>query len=547
MIFLSVLLAASALLVTHFYLKLRHRRLTRFARLPQLPTSLVWGHLRLHSEFRSRGPKDRHPGNSFSRTCMTRWASRPLMFVDMWPASKPVVLLTSHELAEQMAKSSSKFPFSPPKASAIKDLVHLTGQKSILTSEGQEWKRLRKTYSLAFAPAHLMSLLPCMVEKLTPTIARLTALSQSRESFSLFNVAASLTIDVIGAVVMDEEFHAQIDCGSSPQREIVHLFFEILQTYTSRHSQRWWTILSMEKKRRRLTRQLRPLLEDLVSRKFAEYRQQMSLGNKPAKPRSMLALAFSAGGETEPTPVAVSNACDQLMTFFFAGHDSTGVLLSWIFYELSCCSRARDCVREELDALFGKDTRAEVVQEALRSEAGPTLVKKMKYISAVVKETLRLYPPASTARYVPPGQGFTVRDPSSGEEYCLDDTIMVNCHRILQRDETVYRDSPEDFFPERWLDAAGAYPPSAWRPFERGPRNCIGQELALLEAYIVVAVLARHFHFTKVGLGALERDDEGRAVVDDRGVSRPKSWLYPMYQITAKPVDGMMMQVCFFT
>ncbi|KAF1733590.1 putative sterigmatocystin biosynthesis P450 monooxygenase stcS [Beauveria bassiana] len=499
MAFLSVLLAALALLVTHFYLKLRHRRLKQFARLPQLPTSLVWGHLRLYSEFRSRGPIDRHPELVF-KDMHDALGKPPLMFVDMWPASKPVVLLTSHELAEQMARSSSKFPFSPPKASAIKDLVHLTGQQSILTSEGQEWKRLRKTYSLAFAPAHLMSLLPCMVEKLTPTIARLTAFSQTQESFSLFNVAASLTIDVIGAVVMDEEFHAQIDCGSSPQSEIVRLFFEILQTYTSRHSQRWWTILFMEKKRRRLTRQLRPILEDLVLRKYAEYRQQISSGNKPAKPRSILALTFSAGGETEPTPEAVSNACDQLMTFFFAGHDSTGVLLSWIFYELSCCSRARACVREELDALFGKDTRPEIVQEALRSEAGPSLVRKMKYISAVVKETLRLYPPASTAR-------------------------------ILQRDGTVYRDSAEEFVPERWLDAAGAYPASAWRPFERGPRNCIGQELALLEACIVVAVLARHFDFTKVGLGALERDDEGRV----------------MYQITAKPVDGMMMQVRYST
>lgn len=284
-----------------------------------------------------------------------------------------------------------------------------------------------------------------------------------------------------------------------------------------------------------------------MARKFDEYQQQILLGKKPAKPRSMLALTFSASDEAELTPQAVSNACDQLLTFFFAGHDSTGVLLSWIFYELSSCSRARDCIKEELDALFGTDTRPEIVQEALRSEAGPTLVKRMKYISAVVKETLRLYPPASTARYVSPGRGFTVRDlSSSGEVYCLDDTIMVNCHRILQRDETVYH-SPDNFIPERWLDAAAGYPASAWRPFERGPRNCIGQELALLEACIVVAVLARHFHFTKIGLGALERDDEGKVVVDNLGVPSVKSWLYPMYQITAKPVDGMIMQVNFST
>ncbi|EGX93679.1 Protein kinase-like domain [Cordyceps militaris CM01] len=142
MTFLSVLLAASALLLTHVYLKLRQRRFKQFAQLPQLPTSLVWGHLRLYSEFRSRGPKDRHPELVF-KDMHDALGKPPLMFVDMWPASKPVVLLTSHELAEQMARSSSKFPFSPPKASPIKDLVHVTGEKSILTSEGPEWKRLR--------------------------------------------------------------------------------------------------------------------------------------------------------------------------------------------------------------------------------------------------------------------------------------------------------------------------------------------------------------------------------------------------------------------
>jgi cytochrome P450 len=70
---------------------------------------------------------------------------------------------------------------------------------------------------------------------------------------------------------------------------------------------------------------------------------------------------------------------------------------------------------------------------------------------------------------------------------------------MIQRDPDVYGDTADDFVPERWLDdAASEIPASAWRAFERGPRNCIGQELAGLESRVVVALVARRYDFVKV-------------------------------------------------
>lgn len=134
--------------------------------------------------------------------------------------------------------------------------------------------------------------------------------------------------------------------------------------------------------------------------------------------------------------------------------------------------------------------------------------------------------------------------------------------------------------PERWLGQASTasedyvspstghdyqedlrMPASAWRPFERGPRNCVGQELANLEARLIVAMAARRYDFTKVGLGAPALR-HGEPVQDQRGqyeVVKPLfetscfiglrdvyyGDLSQTFNVTAKPVDGMKMTVKF--
>ncbi|KAI2621237.1 cytochrome P450 [Hypoxylon sp. NC1633] len=141
----------------------------------------------------------------------------------------------------------------------------------------------------------------------------------------------------------------------------------------------------------------------------------------------------------------------------------------------------------------------------------------MKFIDAVIKETLRLHPPASTVRMIDPATGFTVRAPT-GEEYNLDGVIMYSCQSIIQRDSTVFGNTADDWVPDRWLgEAAKSIPVSAWRPFERGPRSCVGLELANLESRAIIAIVARKYDFIKTGLGESVLDKEGLPVLNDIG------------------------------
>jgi hypothetical protein len=119
--------------------------------------------------------------------------------------------------------------------------------------------------------------------------------------------------------------------------------------------------------------------------------------------------------------------------------------------------------------------------------------------------------------------------------------LYVN-HFLIQRDPKFYGETANEFVPERWLgdtdttgtrkdeegSQAGAsqIPISAWRPFERGPRNCIGQELAKLEARVILACVMRRYDFVKVGAGEIEVDEESLLIEDQSGKLKTKSELF---------------------
>lgn len=106
-----------------------------------------------------------------------------------------------------------------------------------------------------------------------------------------------------------------------------------------------------------------------------------------------------------------------------------------------------------------------------------------------------------------PGSGFTLHTPTDGKDYLVDGLIMYSCQSIIQRDSAIYGEDAHKWVPERWLDldnergGRGNIPVTAWRPFERGPRNCLGQELANLESRVIIAIVAKRYEFVKVGLG----------------------------------------------
>lgn len=179
----------------------------------------------------------------------------------------------------------------------------------------------------------------------------------------------------------------------------------------------------------------------------------------------------------------------QIRTFLFAGHDTSSSTLCYCYHLLSLHPHVRRRMVDELNKILGKD----VGQAASRIAENPHLLNQLTYTFAIIKETLRLYPPASSTRSGEPG--FMMTSPDGRQ--CPTEGLLVWSNSVAIHRNPDFWPQPNDFLPERWLvgkdDPLFPAAKGMWRAFEYGPRNCIGQELALLEVRLILALTVREF------------------------------------------------------
>jgi cytochrome P450 len=215
--------------------------------------------------------------------------------------------------------------------------------------------------------------------------------------------------------------------------------------------------------------------------------------------KTITQLAANAYSE-EVKSSAASNAAfiestiAQMKIFMFAGHDTTASLMCFVYHLLSTHPDKLAILRAEHDAILG--TEASLAKDII-SES-PFLLNQMHYTTAVIKETLRLFPPVGTARRGKPG--FFLTQPETGLRYPTEGFMLFGCSIAVQRDPQFWPE-PDAFIPERWIvpETDPLHPrKNAWRPFELGPRNCIGQELALTEVRAALAMTVRELDIDSV-------------------------------------------------
>lgn len=242
-------------------------------------------------------------------------------------------------------------------------------------------------------------------------------------------------------------------------------------------------------------RQMNKYISRVLEDRFA-IRQDENKLIDAKRSRSVIDLALNAY-LAEGTGHSVQRAMDatfkafaisQIKLFIFSGHDTTSNSICYLFNLLSRHSSALERVRAEHDEVFGPD----LTQTVSRITDNPHLLNRLPYTLAVIKETLRLFPVASSTREGE--RGYSVVD-ADGRQYPTEGCLVWCVHQTIQRDPA-YWPEPNSFIPERWLAPEGdpLHPiKGAWRPFEFGPRNCIGQELATLEMRLVMVMTLRAF------------------------------------------------------
>ena len=221
------------------------------------------------------------------------------------------------------------------------------------------------------------------------------------------------------------------------------------------------------------TRQAIATLQRLVRKLVADRR---AAGEDRGDLLSMLLAARDEDGSA----LSDDDVCAEALTILLAGHETTALTLTWAWHLLTQHPEIQDALAHEVRALAG--------DRALTSDDLP----KLPLAGQVVRETLRLYPPAWIGDRVPQ------RDTELGGHSLRAGTVVLFSIFVTHRDPRFFPD-PERFDPDRFSPARlGQIPSGAYLPFGAGVHVCIGNSFALAEAQLVLAMMAQRFRFTRV-------------------------------------------------
>ncbi len=338
--------------------------------------------------------------------------------------------------------------------------TRMLGQ-GLLISEGDFWRRQRRLAQPAFHRSRVNGYGGVMAE----TAAAHIRGWRGGEERDIAEEMTALTLDIAVRTLFSSTLPGE---ARQVGRAMTFLMRYSLSRQRSplRIPENWPT-----PKNRRANREL-AFMDSLVYRIISE---RQADGNSSSR-NDLLALLMSALDEdgTQMTPQQLH---DETMTLFIAGHETTAQMLAWTWYALGQNPAVEARLHEELHGLLG----------GRPLEAAD--LSRLPYLHAVMNEVLRLFPPAYImAREV-------VESCELGGYQFGPGTTIIFSQWLTHRDPRFYDDA-ESFRPERWLDGlADRLPAGAYFPFGDGPRRCIGQGFALLEAAIVIAALAQRFRF----------------------------------------------------
>lgn len=508
----------------------------RFDDIPSLPRHWIFGNLKAMGE-KCNPRSGRHADYGFEE--IWHELDRPAAFmVDLAPVDvRSFLIVAEPQIAESATQPSNDFKYSLPKSDAMQPLKPLIGKESIITAEDEEWRNLRKRFNRGFAPAHLHNLSPLIISKTQIFVKRIQDAANTGVVVQLKDYAQDLTTDIITQLAIEKDFESQsIPEGQSHKsatgiltasRILSRLIAvagqgpdPIGQLDPVKRFQRWYY-------ERLFDRELYNVLEQKLKQ------EQLQPKKRDVATKAIVQLAIA---DMDPTPALLRNTVAQIKSFLFAGQDTTATMIQWLCYELSKANhdpRSKDILRkleEEHTAVFGAGAFSALEVLSQPGQAEELLGSKIPYTTAFIKETLRLHPPAGTARMIPEASSTSppVYADIDGKHARIDGLRVYNCQWLIHRNEKYWGPDAHIFNPDRWLDEEyiSNLPHGSWRPFERGPRNCIGQELALLEAKVVMAAVTRGLRFEKVGNTGLNGEKE----------------VWGVANVTTVPCDGMTMR-----
>lgn len=391
----------------------------------------------------------------------------------------PIYLINHPDLIEEVfSRQSENFR----KAKTVRTpLQKMLFGNSLLTGEGEFWLKQRRAIQPAFHQTFLAEYSKIIVETTKEFISNWKDGDKRIISEDL--------VDLTFKIASRAFFGIEGDAEKEIIRELVNSNKSI---FSVQNRFNWFADNFLPTRKnlrfRKAVKAVNKLISKLISERKAEKHNKKDL---------LSVLLSIKNGETED--LSEKHLRDEIITIFIAGHETTAVTLSWMWVLLA----------------QNPEVSAKVYQEIQENLEDKTVefqdLSKLGYLSSVLKETLRLFPPnRSTAREA-------ISECKIGNYRIKAGSQVVLPQWVVHRDEN-YFTSANEFIPERWTkEFERNLHKYAYFPFGGGARICIGRSFAMMEATLILTTIAQKFQITL--------DDNLKIVPEPVILLRPKGEL----------------------
>ncbi len=326
---------------------------------------------------------------------------------------------------------------------------------SLLTTEGEPWKRQRQLAQPQFHPKNLTSMIQIISDSADKMVWKWKMRSISQQTFDVHEDFMHFTMDVVTRTLLGS------DLDSSQMQTLDHCF-RVVQDFVS---DSYWDIfplpLSVPTRRNRMLKSAVKELDELFYGMIAERRRS---GEQREDLLAKLMQAADDKGHMSERQLR-----DEVVTMFLAGHETTAIALSWSIYFYTQERERRALLDQEIQAVLGD------------GKFLPEHIGRLNYTKMFIKESMRLYPPVYFATRTP------IEDVKLHGYHVPKNSLLLIPMWLVHRHPEFWP-APDCFMPERFsADQATSRNPFAYIPFLAGPHRCIGEHLAVMESQIALA------------------------------------------------------------